>query len=62
MKKEYEKIVKENMGEIEKKLDGEERIRGEVVMIVGKKKGEEVEKREEDIERIIMQIVEEMKN
>lgn len=50
------------MGEIEKKLDGEERIRGEVVMIVGKKKGEEVEKREEDIERIIMQIVEEMKN
>ncbi len=58
--KAYETIVTAPLGELAKTFDGEDRIRGEVVLLVGPPTGEAVAQSEEDIDRLLLSLVAEM--
>lgn len=58
--KAYETIVTTSLGELAAQFDGEDRIRGEVVLLVGPPSGEAVPQSEEEIDRLLLSLAEEL--
>ncbi|MGU3399013.1 16S rRNA (cytidine(1402)-2'-O)-methyltransferase [Brucellaceae bacterium D45D] len=58
--KAYETIVTTSLGELAEQFDGEDRIRGEVVLLVGPPSGEAIPQSEEDIDRLLLSLAEEL--
>ncbi|HCH72520.1 MAG TPA: rRNA (cytidine-2'-O-)-methyltransferase, partial [Ochrobactrum sp.] len=58
--KAYETVVTASLGEIAEKFDGEDRIRGEVVLLVGPPVGDAVVQSEEDIDRLLLSLAAEL--
>ncbi len=58
--KAYETVVTASLGELAEKFDGEDRIRGEVVLLVGPPVGDAVAQSEEDIDRLLLSLAAEL--
>lgn len=58
--KAYETIVAAPLGELKQQFDGEDRIRGEVVLLVGPPTGEAGPQSEEDIDKLLLSLSQEL--
>jgi 16S rRNA (cytidine1402-2'-O)-methyltransferase len=58
--KAYETIVTAPLGELKQQFDGEDRIRGEVVLLVGPPTGEAGLQSEEDIDKLLLSLSQEL--
>ena len=58
--KAYETIVTAPLGELARQFDGEDRIRGEVVLLVGPPVGNAIPQSEEDIDRLLLSLAQEL--
>ncbi len=58
--KAYETIVAAPLGELAQRFDGEDRIRGEVVLLVGPPAGESVAQSAEDIDALLLSLAQEL--
>ncbi|WP_343313379.1 16S rRNA (cytidine(1402)-2'-O)-methyltransferase [Brucella sp. BE17] len=58
--KAYETIVTTSLGALSQQFDGEDRIRGEVVLLVGPPSGENSPKSEEEVDRLLLSLAEEL--
>lgn len=58
--KAYETVVTLPLGELAEKFDGEDRIRGEVVLLVGPPVGKQISSAPEDIDKLLMSLLSEM--
>ncbi|MBC2884242.1 16S rRNA (cytidine(1402)-2'-O)-methyltransferase [Ochrobactrum sp. CM-21-5] len=58
--KAYETIVTAPLGELVKQFDGEDRIRGEVVLLLGPPSGEAIPQSEADIDKLLLSLAQEL--